>query len=138
MCLSHETIEGLHITGMYAYNGELSTINVRISCSPVVNSFVEATRYLLTLPGVKDQYILSECFCQDKLENYFGQLRARGGRCDNPTVQSCIDSAQSIRVQRSFAMEPIRGNSSRKRRLFKDDVIDDTPLPKRPRQKKVK
>ena len=101
-----------------------------------MNSFIEVTRYLLQIPGVKGQYILSECFCQDALENYFGQLRARGGRSDNPTVQSCLHSAQSIRVQRSFAMETIRGNSSRKRRLFKGkDVIDDSPLPKRPRKK---
>ena len=100
-----------------------------------MKSFVEVTRYLLALPGVHGQYILSEKFSQDSLENYFGQLRARGGRCDNPTMKSCLDTAQSLRVQRSFAMEPVRGNSSRKRRLFSgSDVIDDTPLPKKPRK----
>ena len=82
--------------------------------------------------------MLSECFSQDPLENYFGQVCARGGRCENPTVKACLESAQSLRVQGSFAMQPIRGNSSRKRRLFQgQEVIDNAPLPKRRRQKKI-
>ena len=86
---------------------------------------------------VSEQYVLSECFSQDPLENYFGQLRARGGRCENPTVQASLESAQSLRVQGSLAMQPVRGNSSRKRRLFHgQEIIDETPLPKRRRQKK--
>ena len=36
-----------------------------------------------------------------------------------------------------YAMQPVRGNSSRKRRLFPDqEKIDETPLPKRGRSKK--
>jgi len=98
---------------------------------------VEVVRYLTNLPGVTGQYVLSECFSQDPLENYFGQLRACGGRCENPTVKASLESAQSLRVQGSLAMEPVRGNSSRKRRLFHGkEIIDDTPLPKRRRQKK--
>ena len=98
-----------------------------------MHSFVEVTKYLLTLPGVEGQYILSECFSQDPLENYFGQLRARGGRCDNPTIKSVIESAQSLRIQRSLALQPVRGNCSRKRRLFPEaeEVIDNKPLLKR-------
>ena len=98
-----------------------------------VHSFVEVTKYLLTLPDVTGQFILSECFSQDPLENYFGQLRARGGRCDNPIVRASIDSAQSLRVQRSLALQPVRGNSRSKRRLLPDakEVIDSQPLPKR-------
>ena len=49
-----------------------------------VNSFVEATRYLLTGGGVS--YVLSERFCQDYLENYLGRQRAIGRRHDNPNV----------------------------------------------------
>ena len=94
------------------------------------------TKYLLSLPGVQGQYILSECFSQDPLENYFGQLRARGGRCENPTVKTSIDSLQSLRIQRSLALQPVRGNSHRKRRLFPDaeEVIDSEPLQKRKRK----
>ena len=90
-------------------------------------------RYLLGQPGMKGRYILSEHFSQDPLENYFGQLRARGGRCQNPTVQACITSAQSIRVQGSMGMTPVSGNCSRKTRLFPSEIIDDTPLAKKSR-----
>lgn len=103
-----------------------------------VRSFIEVTRYLLTLPGVTGQYILSETFTQDPLENYFGQLRSRGGWCDNPTVKSCLESAQSLRVQGSQAMLPVRGNSSRKRRLFQgQEIISDKPLSKKPRHTQI-
>lgn len=100
-----------------------------------MKSFVEVTTYLLSLPGVSGQYVLSECFSQDPLENYFGQQRARGGRCENPTVKTCLESALSLRVQRSFALQPLRGNCSKKRRLCLKDDIDTAPLQKRARQK---
>ena len=94
---------------------------------------MEVTKYLLTLPGVEGQYILSEYFSQDPLENYFGQIQARGGHCDNPTVKSVIVSAQSLHIERLLAVQPVRGNCSRKRRLFPEaeEVIDNEPLQKR-------
>ena len=70
-------------------------------------------------------YLLSEHFSQDPLENYFGQQRSKGGRNQNPT---CLTSAQSLQVQGSMAMVPLRGNSCRKKRLFPEEVIEDTPL----------
>lgn len=105
-----------------------------------VKSFVELSKYLMDQPFMKDKerYLLSEHFSQDPLENYFGQQRSRGGWCQNPTVSACISSAQSLRVQGSMAMIPVRGNSRRKRRILRDknEVIDNTPLPKRQRKKK--
>ena len=100
-----------------------------------VKSSVEITRYLTDLPDTTGQYLLSERISQDPLENYFGRVRARGGRCENPTAKDCLQSAQSLRVQGSFAMQPIRGNSSRKKRLFQVDgcQVDSAPLSKRPR-----
>ena len=72
------------------------------------------------------------------LENYFSHQRAQGSRCDNPTAGACL-TAQSIRVQGSTALQPVRGNCSRKRRLFSGkEVIDDTPLRKRARSSKKK
>ena len=134
MCLSNETIEGLHITGTQWH---WIVHNSCIYCIIAVRSFVEVVRYLTNLPGLTGQYILSECFSQDPLENYFGQLRACGGRSENPTVKASLESAQSLRVQGSLAMQPVRGNSSRKRRLFQgQEIVDETPLPKRRRQKK--
>ena len=105
----------------------------------VVKSFVEVTKYLLSQPKDLDQelYILSERISQDPLENYFGKQRARGGRNENPNLQQCIHNAAALRVQKSMALEPVRGNCSRKRRLFDDQqsTIDETPLPKRKRRK---
>ena len=132
MCLSIETQEGLRMTGIH-----FCTMYKLYSCMHfcIVNSFVEVVRYLLNLPGGKGKYILSECFSQDPLENYFGQLRARGGRSDNPTVKSCLDSAQSLRIQKSLALQPVRGNCSRKRRLFAGtETIDNEPLQKKSRK----
>ena len=103
-----------------------------ITLGIIVKSFVELSNFLLAQPDLKDRYILSGCFSQDPLENYFGQQRSRGGWCQNPTVQACLSSAQSIRIQGSIAMIPVRGNSSRKRRALKDvnDIIDDNPYQK--------
>ena len=76
MCLSKETQEGLKLTGNPLIFIIPSTI--MYFTLHAVNSFVGVTKYLLTLPGVEGQYMLSECFSQDPLENYFGQIRARG------------------------------------------------------------
>ena len=99
-----------------------------------VKSFVEITKFLLP-EEESDLFFLSERLSQDPLENYFGQLRARGGRNENPTLQQCVHSANAIRVQKSQALDPVRGNSSRKRD-YEPPPIDNTPLPKRKRTKK--
>ena len=102
-----------------------------------VKSFVEMAKYLLSQPKDSDQdlYLLSERISQDPLENYFGKQRARGGRNENPNLQQCIHNAAALRVQKSIALDPVRGNCSRKRRLFDDEqpTIDSTPLLKRSR-----
>lgn len=94
------------------------------------------TRYLLSQG--EHIFLLSERVSQDPLENYFGQQRARGGRNENPTVQQCVHNAAAIRVQKSLALNPVRGNCSHKRRLYDEGSpqIDDTPLPKRKRSLK--
>ena len=117
--------QGLHITGRF--------ILASRQCLNLFNSFVEMTKYLLSLPELKGKYLLSEHLCQDPLEHYFGQQRAHGGWCQNPTAQACISAAQSLRVQGSLSMVPVQGNSRRKRRVLeqqKTEKIDDTPLPK--------
>ena len=74
---------------------------------------------------------------QDPLENYFGQQRACGGWNENPNLQQCLHNAAAIRVQKSMATDPVRGNCSRKRRLYVETKpdINATPLPKRKRHK---
>ncbi len=63
------------------------------------------SRYLLSKH--KDLYLLSERFCQDPLENYFGKQRQCGGHNENPTVKQCIDNAannyKSTRIFRTEA-----------------------------------
>lgn len=52
-----------------------------------------------------------------------------------PQSQQTLYNAAAIRVQKSMALNPVRGNCARKKRLFPEQlqVIDDTPLPKRKR-----
>ena len=77
----------------------------------------------------------SEKISQDPLENYFGQQRARGGRNEHPTVQQCLDNVGALRLQKSSALDPVRGNCSRKRVYCSNmPEVDDTPLPKRRRR----
>ena len=71
-----------------------------------------------TVQGVSGQYILSSCFNQDPPENYFGNLRSRGGWCDNPSVKSALESAQSLRVQGSLSMMPIREETQALKGVF--------------------
>ena len=73
------------------------------------------TTILLSVPGV--QFLLSEKVCQDPLESFFGKQRYKGGRSDNPSVKEFTDNTISLRVQGSVALEPLRGNCSRKRKL---------------------
>ena len=107
--------------------------------SNLVKSFVEITKFLLQDLSQK-LYFLSERLSQDPLENYFGQQRARGGRNENPSLHQCVHNAAAVRVQKSMALEAVRGNCSRKRRLFskKEQSIDNTPLPKRRRTNRKK
>ena len=70
------------------------------------HSFVEATKYLLLHGGVA--YVLSEKFCQDTLENYFGKQRAIGGRRDNPNIRDVGYNDNTIKAQ--FSVRPIVGN----------------------------
>lgn len=91
-------------------------------------------QYLLS-DNTENLFLLSERVTQDPLENYFGQQRARGGRNENPSLQQCLYNAAAIRIQKSLATDPVRGNCRRKLREGSPD-IDDTPLPKRKRHSK--
>ena len=59
-----------------------------------VKSFVEIAKFLLGQQGVK--FLLSEKFCQDPLEVFFGHQRAKGGHNDNPTVQQFCKTTVSL------------------------------------------
>ena len=101
-----------------------------------MNSFVEMVEFLLANNSDESLFILSERFSQDPIENYFGKQRSRGGRNEHPNLQQCMTNAGALRMQGSIALDPVRGNSSRKRWINNDEsiAIDSTPLPKRKRR----
>ena len=88
------------------------------------------------MPGCK--FILTERFCQDPVENFFGKQRGAGGRCENPTVQQFLYNTNSLRVQRSMSLNPIYGNCrSRKAKRSLPTMSDiSQPLSKRKRSSK--
>ena len=106
MFISRQTYEGLQIT---------------------TYSLVECIKFLLR-SGVK--YVLSQKFCQDDLENYFGQQRAIGRRRDNPTVYATGYNENIIKSQ--FSVAPIGSNV-----LLEAESewrVSDEPVPKRNRK----
>ena len=78
MFISSQTYEGLKIT---------------------VNSIIEATQFLLQH---QVKYVLTERFCQDPLENYFGRQRSLGSRKDNPSMADFGYNDNAIRNQKFF------------------------------------
>lgn len=50
-----------------------------------MSSFIKLTELLLGTEGV--EYVLSDKFNQDPLEEFFGKQRASGGHHDSPTVE---------------------------------------------------
>ena len=116
MFISHQTYHGLRMT---------------------VHSLVEVTKFLLS-EGL--EYVLSEKFCQDLLEEYFGhQQSSRGGYSDNPTVQSFGYNDLTIAARRSIA-PVVRGNvmGRHKGESSKWVVVSEEPLPKRKRKSSQK
>ena len=101
--------------------------------NPLVLSFTEVIPILLSVPGVT--CVLSERFCQDPLESFFGKQRYKGGRSENPSVKEFLANTVSLRVQGSAALEPLRGNCSRKRNA--PMIVHCDPLPKLKRHKKL-
>lgn len=103
MFISHQTYIGLQIS---------------------VKSLQRVIPYLLN-SGV--DYVLSEKFCQDDLENYFGRQRAIGRNMDNPNLRQTGYNDNVIKSQ--MVVRPIAGNVRSKAENW--NVIDDEPLPKR-------
>ena len=96
---------------------------------------MELVRYLFTVPGVIS--FLGQRICQDSLERFFGLQRQRGGVNDNPNASDFYKNTQAIRVIKSVAPAPKRGNC----RGSKLDTVADKenmnePLPKRRRVRK--
>lgn len=75
----------------------------------IVTSFLEVGPILLATPEVK--FLLTERFCQDPLESYFGDQRSRGRRSANPNVQQFGITANILRVSGGPGLSKVeRGN----------------------------
>lgn len=107
MFLSTQTYEGIIITS---------------------KSMIDCVKYLLQ-NGVN--YVLTERFCQDDLENYFGKQRAIGRRKDNPRLVDVGYNDNTIKTQ--FSVQPIAGNV---RSNEDSNKICNEPLKKRKRPEK--
>ncbi|XP_041476452.1 uncharacterized protein LOC121424753 isoform X2 [Lytechinus variegatus] len=104
-CISKETRDGLRIT---------------------VNSFVALTKELLVEDGV--EYVLSEKFSQDPIEEYFSKQRHAGGSGDNPGIDQVANNMLTFQVAGAAVVASKYGNVTK--RLANDD-IDQLPLPKK-------
>ena len=90
-----------------------------------VYSVIEATQFLLQ-EGM--EFVLTEPFCQDSLEEYFGHQRKLGRRNDNPDIQAFDYNNNAIRIQRQVSC--LSGNTrGRKDRTRAWEQITDDPIP---------
>ena len=112
MMLSHQTLNGLKIT---------------------VRSVVACVRQLLS-EGVP--FVLTHKFNQDPLESHFSHYRHKGGANDNPTAYQVKHTINTLRVIKSQALDPVRGNVFRQN--DRDHRNLDEPLPRRRRWQKTR
>jgi hypothetical protein len=97
-----------------------------------VHSHIEAIQFLLD-EGF--QYVLSERFMQDVLEDYFGHQRSKGGHSDNPTAQQFGYNDLTIAAQRDIA-PVLRGNVGGRYEKIKWHQVSEQPVQKRKKPKK--
>lgn len=92
-----------------------------------VKAFVLLTRELLMEPGV--EFILSEKFSQDPLEEHFSKQRGMGGRCDNPTVNQFGYNLNTLQVAGAAIKASKRSNVTQSE-SSPSTSCDSTPLPR--------
>ena len=81
------------------------------------------------------EYVLTERFCQDTLEEYFGNQRKLGRRSDNPDVRRFGYNGNAIRTQRSISCQS--GNTRGRKDRSKAWVnVSNDPVPKKKSKKK--
>ena len=92
-----------------------------------VHSHIEAVKFLLS-EGF--EYVLSERFMQDVIEDYFGHQRTQRGRSDNPSAQQFGYNDLTIAAQRDIA-PTVRGNTGGQYSTAKWYTISEDPVKKR-------
>ena len=100
-----------------------------------MHSFVELTKQLLD-EGF--EFVLSDRFNQDPLEEHFGKQRMRGGGLDNPMQIGYGQNENKIILSSSANLTVMRGNTrGRKRDDQHINIHDERQLPKRKKKKKI-
>ena len=66
------------------------------------HSAIEATKFLLQ-EGT--EFVLAERFCQDPVEEYFGNQRKLGRCGDNPDIHAFGYNAKTLRIQRTVSCQ---------------------------------
>ena len=80
------------------------------------------------------EFVLTERFCQDPVEEYFGKQRQLGRRSDNPDIHQFGYNSNTIRIERSISCQS--GNTKGRKDTKKAwEQVTDAKLPCR---KKIK
>ena len=106
MFISWHTYKGLQITSLAA---------------------IEATKFLLT-KGV--EYVLTERFCQDPVEEYFGNQRKLGRRSDNPDMFTFGYNTNTLQIQREVSLTSGNTRGRKDKGKAWENVSEDA-VPKR-------
>lgn len=102
MFISWQTYEGFQIT---------------------VNAVIDICKFLLQ-EGI--EYVLTEPFCQDPAEEYFGSQRKLGRRNDNPAdIRTFGYNDNTIRVQRTISCQSGNTRGRQDKRRAWEQVTDD-------------
>lgn len=96
-----------------------------------IYSVIEVTKFLLN-QGV--EFVLTERFCQDQVEEYFGNQRKLGRRCDNPDLHVFGYNTNVLHIQRSVSCTSGNTKGRRDKSKASENVVEDK-LPKRKKQK---
>ena len=90
-------------------------------------SFVSITKELIRIDGV--EYILSEKFSQDPIEEFFGRVRAFHGHNTHPTVSQFESALAHISVLKGQDIQvSTRGNITQHNNVMQ---LNNTPLRRR-------
>ena len=84
--------------------------------------------------------MLTERFCQNDVEEYFGYQRAQRRRSDNPTAAEFGYNALKIATLRDVAPQSVEGNVSGRHsgKQSKWCNVSEEPLPKKKGKKPIK
>ena len=92
-----------------------------------VRSFIELARILIT--ENPKNFILSEKFSQDPLEQHFGKHRKKGGCSENPMLHAFKQQEVALGVINSDLISDFTGNTKGRPDNRPPISVDDSRLP---------